>query len=348
VAYVDVCRFTATSSGTGDFVVSAAVTGYQTPASAGALDQAPYYYRAESADLSQWEVGSGTYTVSTTTLSRSTVLFNSSGTTSKISFSSAPQVAVVALGEGLREKLTANRTYYVNESSGSDSNSGLTSADAFATLAHCWSVITSIDLGGYSVTISLASNVTTGLSINAPWIGGNIVLDGGGHSISSTGAAFATSVPLPGLVTIQNITLASSGGNGVEVQAAGVVSIGSSVTFGACSGAHFNVGNYGYVSVGANYSVTGAAASHYFAGRASIVANSRTVTFTGTLNFSTAFCYIYECGVFEGGGMTFSGGTITGQRYNVYLNGVIQTGGGGATYFPGNSSGTTATGGQYA
>lgn len=96
---LNVARFTAVSSGTGDFVVSSAVTGYQTPASAAAVDGAQYHYRAESADLTQWEVGTGNYTAGSTTLARTTVLFNSSGTTSKINFSAAPQVAIVALKE---------------------------------------------------------------------------------------------------------------------------------------------------------------------------------------------------------------------------------------------------------
>lgn len=100
-SFVNVCRFTAASSGTGDFVVSAAVTGYQTPASAGATNGATYRYRAESSDLSQWEVGYGAYTSGSVTLARTTVLSNSSGTTSKINFSAAPQVAIVALAEDL-------------------------------------------------------------------------------------------------------------------------------------------------------------------------------------------------------------------------------------------------------
>lgn len=45
-------------------------------------------------------------------------------------------------------------------------------------------------------------------------------------------------------------------------------------------------------------------------------------------------------------GMTFSG-AATGKRYDVATNGVINTNGGGASYFPGNVSGTSATGGQY-
>lgn len=81
--------------------MSAAVTGYQTPASANAVDGAVYRYRAESTDLSQWEIGYGAYTVSSTTLARTTILFNSSGGASAINFSAAPQVAVVALAEDL-------------------------------------------------------------------------------------------------------------------------------------------------------------------------------------------------------------------------------------------------------
>jgi hypothetical protein len=100
-SFLDVCRFTPTAGGTTDWTYSSAVTGYQSPAAAGAVNGCLYRYRAESSDLSQWEVGYGTYTTSGTVLARTTVLFNSSGTTSKINFSSAPQVAIVALAEDL-------------------------------------------------------------------------------------------------------------------------------------------------------------------------------------------------------------------------------------------------------
>jgi hypothetical protein len=48
--------------------------------------------------------------------------------------------------------------------------------------------------------------------------------------------------------------------------------------------------------------------------------------------------------------MTISGDTAnaTGTRYNGTLNSVINTFGGGANYFPGNSAGSVATGGVYA
>ena len=97
VSFSDVTRFTAASAGSGSFVVSAAVTGYQTPLTAGASNF-NYHYRAESADLTQWEVGLGAYTSSNTTLTR-TPIFNSGGGSSVITFSAAPQVAFVFLAE---------------------------------------------------------------------------------------------------------------------------------------------------------------------------------------------------------------------------------------------------------
>lgn len=94
-AFLDVVGFTAVSNGTGDFVVSAAVTGYQTPASAGAVNAVVYSYRAQSADLTQWEDGFGAYTVAGTTLARTTVVASSTG--AKVSFTNPPNVFVTAL-----------------------------------------------------------------------------------------------------------------------------------------------------------------------------------------------------------------------------------------------------------
>lgn len=98
---INVCRFNPTTGGTTDWTYSSAVQGYQSPTAAGAVNGATYSYRAESADLSQWEIGTGVYSSGTGVLTRAAVLFNSSGTTSKINFSAAPQVAIVALAEDI-------------------------------------------------------------------------------------------------------------------------------------------------------------------------------------------------------------------------------------------------------
>src|SRR6476620_2882180 len=100
-AFLDGCRFNPTAGGTADWTYSSAVTGYQSPSAAGVVNGRLYKYRAESADLSQWEIGEGAYNTATGVLARTTVLFNSSGTAAKINFSAAPQVAIVALKEDL-------------------------------------------------------------------------------------------------------------------------------------------------------------------------------------------------------------------------------------------------------
>lgn len=100
-AFLDGCRFNPTAGGTTDWTYSTPVPGYQSPAAAHVVNGRIYKYRAESADLSQWELGEGAYNTGTGVLTRTTVLFNSSGTTSVINFSSVPQIAIVALKEDL-------------------------------------------------------------------------------------------------------------------------------------------------------------------------------------------------------------------------------------------------------
>jgi len=98
-AFLDICRFIPSAGGTADWAYSSAVTGYVGPAVAGAVDGIRYKYRAESSDLSQWEVGEGTYTLATNTLSRDAVLVNSSGDANRVNFGAIPQVAIVALSD---------------------------------------------------------------------------------------------------------------------------------------------------------------------------------------------------------------------------------------------------------
>lgn len=93
--FVNNCLFNPTAGGTTDWTVSTAVTGYMTPAAAGAVNGRTYKYRAESSDLTQWEYGEGVYTSAGTVLARTTVFQNSSGTTSKINFSTVPFVGIV-------------------------------------------------------------------------------------------------------------------------------------------------------------------------------------------------------------------------------------------------------------
>jgi hypothetical protein len=124
---LDRCRFNPTLGGTTDWVYSSAVTGYNSPALANAVNGIPYSIVAESGDLSQWEIASSNaYNSSTGTFPRTTVLFNSSGTGTlqsgagtKINFSTVPQVAIVALAEDLVRSIAGNAgAFTLNSASG--------------------------------------------------------------------------------------------------------------------------------------------------------------------------------------------------------------------------------------
>ena len=108
VAYLDRCSFTATAGTTADFVVSAATPGFQTPAAAGAVNGTAYAFFAQSADLTQWEIGTYTWNSSTSTMVRTSISANSSGGTSKINFTSAPTVTADALSAELPSLSGAN------------------------------------------------------------------------------------------------------------------------------------------------------------------------------------------------------------------------------------------------
>lgn len=93
---LDAVLFNPTAGSTTDWTYSSAVTGYQSPAAAGAVNGTSYFYRAYSSDLTQWEEGTGAWNSGTGVLARTTVLFNSAGNTSKINFTNPPFVAIVA------------------------------------------------------------------------------------------------------------------------------------------------------------------------------------------------------------------------------------------------------------
>src|SRR5258708_24359412 len=89
-------QFNATLAGTVDFVVASAPTGKLTPELSSVITGKVYRYYAQSADGSLWESGSGTYTISTHTLARTTIYGTSNDDTNKVSFILPPIVDVLS------------------------------------------------------------------------------------------------------------------------------------------------------------------------------------------------------------------------------------------------------------
>lgn len=85
----------ASAPGTGTAALGSAIAGYLSFASAGVVDGDSVSYLIE--DGTSFEIGKGVYTASGTTLARTTVDINSSGTTSKITASANAIVSITAV-----------------------------------------------------------------------------------------------------------------------------------------------------------------------------------------------------------------------------------------------------------
>lgn len=253
-----------------------------------------------------------------------------------------------------RAKLLAARTYYVR-TDGSDSNNGLvnTAGGAFLTIQKAVDVVSgTLDLGNYDVTIDIANGTYAGaIELKNLITGaGAVILDGdigtpSNVHISLTGNCI-TGNHITGVYTVQGLKLTASGG-GIALlnQAGGLLRYGN-IEF-AAAGYHLFAQNNSMFYSFANYSITGGANAHihlqtygkYFQ-QAAV-----TITLSGAPAFASNFIYTGYLSQGWFSAATFSG-SATGKRYTVETNGIIYSGG-GASFFPGNSAGSTATGGLY-
>jgi hypothetical protein len=265
------------------------------------------------------------------------------------------EAAILAAAAGIvRERLTANRTYYVR-TDGSDDNDGLadSAGGAFLTLQKAIDTVQALDLAGFDVTIEVGDGTYTAAVAGAPWVGdGTVTIDGNsgspGNVIVSTTSADAIVAQDGASLVVQGLEVrTTTSGHGLAAYRGGTVRW-SNVRFGACATAHIAATDGGMARVGGSYEIVGNAASHFYAARGGLVVNvsSPTVTVTGTPAFSTAFAFSEDNGGVVVPGLTFSG-SATGARYSANKNSVVVTGGAGASYFPGDAAGSVTNGARY-
>jgi hypothetical protein len=267
-------------------------------------------------------------------------------------YSTEMEAAVAALESPI---LTAARTYYVR-ADGNDANTGLanTAGGAFLTVQKAWDVIVGLDLAGFTVTVELQDGTYDPLNADIAARGGEVIFDGNPTSPGDVIVA-STDPGTPAMAArngarfrVQNIELESAQHGLYAFRAGSHIEIGAGMIFGACTGAHIAAHRAGaIITIDADYDITDAAGIHLYAPGGTIEdAGGATVTNAGTNAFSV-FAQATHGGAIISVGATFSGGTITGQRYQANSNGIVDTDSGGITYFPGDSAGAVTTGGQY-
>lgn len=253
------------------------------------------------------------------------------------------------------------RTLYVR-TDGNDANNGSanTAGSAFLTIAAAVSYgLTTSFLIGQILTVQLGNAGTyappaglncasaTVLVRGDPAAQASYIISGAGPGVggaaliaSVAGALQIVGVTVQNTGTINNTVAASGGGSTVAV---------SNVTFSSSVSGTFPMllaSGGGTCNIGAGCIFNGNAGNALLAQSGSIIITAN-FTVGSTPTFTSAFAAASNNGNISLSGAFTISGAATGTRYAALANGVINTGGGGANFFPGNVAGAVGTGGQY-
>jgi hypothetical protein len=268
---------------------------------------------------------------------------------------------------GTTTPLFAPRIYYVNATTGLDTNTGLSAGTAFQTIQRAIVVTQSLNMNGFNVTVNVAAgtytpfsctslngagtlsiigDTTTPANVLVPAASGEAIIGAAsGYVLAGMKVSSAANGSAPhlgdglrwtsGSVQIYNMEFGPCANSLIHADAAGVIDLFGSQFGGLAS-------NFINISGAAPNAIQAGGGILYNGG---IILN----VFAGTFNFSTAFATAFSGGAINQQFGTINLiGTVTGPRYFAFLTGTINTLGGGANYFPGNSAGTVSSGGQYA
>lgn len=258
----------------------------------------------------------------------------------------------------IKTRLIANTIFYVS-TTGNDSNNGLTSGTAWLTLQNAYNQIqNNYDCSGFVAAIQLADGTYgNGLIASGPISGqtgaASIIIQGNLSNSSNVIISTSTNCIMAQYgaeITVQWLKITTTGvnPNGVGLNSQNNSTIlFNNIVFGSCGFIQMEAGQSSVIASSGPYSITASSPYHMYANFGGVINTiGAAVTLTGTPAFSSQFAAAIG-GVCQSYSMTFSG-SATGTRYNATLNGIINTNGSGASYFPGNAAGTTSTGGQYA
>lgn len=257
--------------------------------------------------------------------------------------------------------LTTARTYYV-ATTGSDSNTGLDATVPFRTIQKAIDTAQALSiLANVNVTIQLADGtytVTSAITCRQFGGWGQVIIQGNAANKAAVVVSTATAgISLFSFIgtggsrwVLQHLTLSGLSSNiGVLVDSHARLSIGNLGWSSAFSAGVSAALNSSVQFIGTAYTIAGAMSQFILCQRNAFVLGTTTGTWTisGTPAIAAFVTCIDQGNVrISSANVTFSG-SATGARYSAAMNSIIQTNGGGANFFPGDSAGSVATGGVY-
>jgi hypothetical protein len=264
-----------------------------------------------------------------------------------------------------RERLIADRTYYVR-TDGNDGNNGLanTAGGAFLTIQHAYDVLkSSLDTSGFNVTIQVGNGTyANGVVIGSSWGGGGqLIIEGNVTTPASVFISKSTAehifdiqAPLLAKMTIKGFKCLTTGAgrSHINLAAPGTIQLEAMEFAGVPAGTYVAAINLS--APGAKILLAGptAISGSMPAWISAVAPGSYVQAYAHTVTLSNAPVWDWV-GANAGrmayvllANLTFSG-AATGSRYSSIEGSIIHTGGGGASYLPGSTAGSVGTGGQY-
>jgi hypothetical protein len=272
----------------------------------------------------------------------------------KIATTAHTTTAINALA--FRKQITAAISVYVNASTGSDSNNGLSAGTAFATIQKGIDYVCSLDVSIFGATIGVADGTYAPFTLKT-FVGaascniigntttwGNVVVSGSGSAIS-TGAQGCS-------WNISGMRLQSSGAQDVQITTGCQVSLDKIEFAGSSTIYRVYVSSLGNLTMTGSYRVYAVSCLALVAVEvfAKLICNGSTWTFMGNCNFTgVGTIYARSVGYIEVTGSTWNlnGFTVSGPRYVVTSNSIIAGTSGVSTFFPGSTAGSATAGGIY-
>ena len=273
--------------------------------------------------------------------------------------------------------LTATKDLYVNGTIGNDTYDGTSATfvsgvkGPFATIQRAANEVPKFNLNGFTLTIHVADGTYVGADFGAINGAGQVNLTGNVATPANCGipgsnrSALVFSGGSTSPYQVQGFALSATGSR-VGDPISAVVSSNANVvvgtnTIGATVGGQLYASNGGTLSniAGCTWTINGSApgaagALLWVTGSGSqflvnagggpglvFVNNPTTYGVATVVSTSLSLSFLIYSGI-------TNAAFVAGSRYNVSLNAVIQTNGGGATYYPGNAVGVVGSGGTYA